>query len=134
MKLVNPCRKCLVRACCYMCCEEKQDYESFMRKFSLYVNVIFTSLAVFSVVYLVHFLGRSNYSTNTRLLYMVLVWILPYLILLFLTYKEFTKDYKNGAKSETIGILLLMLISAPFFILYLLLADIYKKIFDYDLI
>jgi hypothetical protein len=129
MKFTNPCKNCLIKPCCNIWCEEKLIFEKLIKRLSFYVDIIFIIISVIPTCFIVCFISKLNYSFNIRFLLILLVWNVSYLILVILVFKNALRDFKKGEKIQTITILAMILVIAPYIFTYLILTDIYEMLF-----
>ncbi len=135
MKLINPCRTCLIKACCTLRCEEKQLFIDLMKKLDPFIKVIFASITIISVTLLITFISNLNFNLIGRFYILIVsLWFVPFLILFTIIFKEILHDLAEGEDfSLIVAVVLLMIVLAPFFSIYLILIKIYHQIFGHSL-
>jgi len=130
MKFRNPCRKCLIRACCSKICEEKEDFIKTKRKLEPY---IIGSILVISVIILI-ILVVLTFKYNQKSL-SVIPWLISYMIYFIKkNSRSFIKELRTTDLKDCIAKLAFFVTLMPICIISYLLAVFTEKITGYEII
>ncbi|MFW9871617.1 MAG: hypothetical protein ACFFG0_00825 [Candidatus Thorarchaeota archaeon] len=117
----DPCRKCLIRACCTITCNKKYNFNRFKD------NVLPTiSLAISAVImfYVISFVNDSK-NIIIRSMSFPLIWVVSFIIIIkFLKGKKFI-----DSSTEYIAFFVL----SPFLLIITIIIKIYKFLSELDI-
>ncbi len=115
----NPCKKCLVRACCsnHNICKEKMKFNKFSDTIVPIGSFMFSFIITMSLLI---FLIYKIDSTNILIISLILFWLISLIIIkIYLDIGQISiSDVKD---------LLALLVLSPFMVITLPLMDLYDK-------
>ncbi len=85
---INPCKKCLIQACCGEQCQDKEQFIKFQRCVSPYIVTIGIISVIAIVCYLVIFSTEAGNNWKETLFIVSFMWFCSFLFLLGILFLE----------------------------------------------
>ncbi len=130
MIFIDPCRKCIVKACCNKGCEKKENFYKFYDIYGPLIILLLFLLNVSSVIFMViYILKFLNYTLLIRFLILFTIWLTPFTILVLKDRKEFIEEVKDNPVS-VLGVCLVI----PTIVFVITTVPLIEKIIGTELI
>ena len=130
----NPCKKCLVRACCSITCQKKEDFEKHIGYFKTPIMVISIVIAVIIIAFLLILFSQITHSEITQIITSLFIWFIPFIFFILCYFNEMKNDLSREHPLIIIGHTIIGFIMSPIIIISFPLIILCEKVIGSEII